>query len=242
MGINPEGKAMKIVKPLLLVLSLLAQCSLVQAQFTFTTNNGAITITGCTNAWDYDGTVVIPDTINGWPVVSIDYYACSYKSMTNVTIGNNVTNIGPYAFWSCINLHNITIPKSVTRIGGSAFSGDKNIFFQGNPPAFDYALYATLYYLPGNAGWDQFLLTNNYSGKLWNPQPQTSDGDFGVRTNRFGFNIIGTVGIPIVVEAATNMVGSWIPLQSASLTNGQFYFSDPQWTNHPGRFYRIRSP
>jgi hypothetical protein len=46
-----------------------------------------------------------------------------------------------------------------------------------------------------------------------------------------------------VVEASTDMGGSnWIPLQSASLTNGSFYFSDPQWTNYPGRFYRLRSP
>jgi hypothetical protein len=25
-------------------------------------------------------------------------------------------------------------------------------------------------------------------------------------------------------------------------TNGTSYFSDPQWTNYPGRFYRLRSP
>jgi len=27
-----------------------------------------------------------------------------------------------------------------------------------------------------------------------------------------------------------------------TLTNGSFYFSDPQWANYSGRFYRIRSP
>jgi hypothetical protein len=40
----------------------------------------------------------------------------------------------------------------------------------------------------------------------------------------------------------TNLGGGWTALQSASLTNGSFYFSDAQWANYPNRFYRIRSP
>ena len=35
---------------------------------------------------------------------------------------------------------------------------------------------------------------------------------------------------------------NWVPLQSLNLTNGAFYFSDPNWTNYPARNYRIRSP
>jgi hypothetical protein len=27
-----------------------------------------------------------------------------------------------------------------------------------------------------------------------------------------------------------------------TLTDGWFYFSDPQWKNYPARLYRIRSP
>jgi len=64
-----------------------------------------------------------------------------------------------------------------------------------------------------------------------------------VRTNRFGFNITGNSNLAIVVEACTNFGnGDWATLQSVNLTNGSFYFSDPQWTNYPGRFYRLRSP
>jgi hypothetical protein len=78
---------------------------------------------------------------------------------------------------------------------------------------------------------------------LWNPQAQTGDGCFGVLTNRFGFTITGTTNIPVVIEAATNLAGSiWTPLKSCTLTNGTAYFTDPQWTNYPGRFYRLRSP
>jgi hypothetical protein len=78
---------------------------------------------------------------------------------------------------------------------------------------------------------------------LWNPLMQTTAPQFGLHTNGFGFNITGTEDIPILVEAATNLnSGTWTALQSCYLTNGLLYFSDPQWTNYPARFYRIRSP
>ena len=55
----------RVLLPLLLLLALPAA---VQAQFTYTTNNGAITITGYTGP---GGAVTIPSTINGLPVTSI---------------------------------------------------------------------------------------------------------------------------------------------------------------------------
>jgi hypothetical protein len=89
------------------------------------------------------------------------------------------------------------------------------------------------------AYFDNFLATS----MLWNPQVQTSSTSFGVRTNRFGFNITGTSGLVIVVEACTNLAHPiWTPLQTNTLTGGSSYFSDPRWTNYPGRFYRLRSP
>jgi len=33
---------------------------------------------------------------------------------------------------------------------------------------------------------------------------------------------------------------SWPPLATNTLTSGSCYFSDPQWTNYPGRYYRLR--
>jgi hypothetical protein len=64
-----------------------------------------------------------------------------------------------------------------------------------------------------------------------------------VHSNGFGFNITGTAKIPIVVEACSDLTsGSWTSLQNCIITNASIYFSDPQWTNYPGRFYRIRSP
>jgi len=78
---------------------------------------------------------------------------------------------------------------------------------------------------------------------LWNPQVQTSGASFGVRTNKFGFTITGTRGLVVVVEACTNPANPiWFPAGTNTLTGGPVYFSDPQWTNYPARFYRLRSP
>ena len=40
-----------------------------------------------------------------------------------VTIGDGITSIGDYAFYSCRGMTELTLPSSVTRIGNSAFEG-----------------------------------------------------------------------------------------------------------------------
>jgi hypothetical protein len=126
-----------LVVVLLLVLPF---CS--RAQFTFTTNNGAITITGFTGS---GGNVTIPSTINGYPVRTIGAIAFynlptltgviipdsvisiadeafdNCVNLKNLAIGNGVTSIGDSAFAACYSLTNLTIPNSVTNIGGNSF-------------------------------------------------------------------------------------------------------------------------
>jgi hypothetical protein len=78
---------------------------------------------------------------------------------------------------------------------------------------------------------------------LWNPRMQTRNPRFGGQNNQFGINITGTADIPIVLEACSNLAtANWTVLQACTLTNGSIYFSEPDWTNYPARFYRIRSP
>jgi len=124
-----------------------------------------------------------------------------------------------------------------------------NPHFKGNatttandPSVFsDDAGSPTIYYLPGTTGWG--TLFDGRLTVLWNPQAQTSGASFGVRTNRFGFNITGSSGLVIVVEACTNLSSPvWSPVATNTLTGGSSYFSDAQWTNSPNRFYRLRSP
>ena len=59
---------------------------------------------------------------------TIPDYLCSYNSsLTNVTLGNYILNIGKYAF-NCCNLSNLNIPSSVTEIYSFAFYGNKNLY------------------------------------------------------------------------------------------------------------------
>jgi hypothetical protein len=56
-------------------------------------------------------------------------------------------------------------------------------------------------------------------------------------------HITGSSGLVIVVQACTNLANPvWLPVATNIITSGISYFSDPQWTNYPGRFYRLRSP
>ena len=57
-----------MVKPGLITALLIFLPIMGKAQFTFTTNNGAIIITGYTGL---GGAVTIPSTINGYPVTGI---------------------------------------------------------------------------------------------------------------------------------------------------------------------------
>src|ERR1017187_672032 len=97
-----------------LLVMLLALPGVVHAQFTFTTNNGALTITGYTGP---GGAVIILETTNGYPVKSIGMEAfVNLTMLSSVTIPHSVTNIGVDAFWST-GLTNVTIGNGVISIG-----------------------------------------------------------------------------------------------------------------------------
>ena len=57
----------------------------------------------------------------------------------------------------------------------------------------------------------------------------------------FGFAISGQPGQVVVLEASTDLV-NWQPLQTNVLPGAESWFDDPEWTNYPTRFYRLRSP
>ncbi|MCX6922217.1 MAG: leucine-rich repeat domain-containing protein [Verrucomicrobia bacterium] len=168
--------------------------------------------------------------------------------LSSIVIPDRLTSLQGGVFQGCMSLTSVTIPASVTNVGG-AFGGCFSlvaVYFRGNAPGvvsyeFSNDDNVTVYYLPGTTGWGP-----TFGGRpavLWNPLIIASGPGFGVQSNSFGFNITGTAGIPVVVEAATDLGrGEWLALESFNLTSGAVYFSDPDWTNYPARMYRLRSP
>ena len=79
--------------------------------------------------------------------------------------------------------------------------------------------------------------------KLWKPLVETSGARFGMQAGKFGFSLTWASGRVVVVEACTDLGHPvWTPVGTNTLTGGSSYFSDPRWTEHPSRFYRLRSP
>jgi hypothetical protein len=198
-------------------------------------------------AFEYCGNLTSVTIGNGLTSVA-DFAFDACASLTSVTMGQGLTNIGVEAFGRCTNLISITIPKGISNIGDTAFFDCTSlaaVYFWGNAPSdngsgFGGDSKATIYYLPQSTGWGATF--DAIPTRVWNPQVQTGNANFGVRTNRFGFNITGASNLVIVVEACANLVSPiWTPLQTNVLNGGPAYFSDPQWKNYPVRFYRLRS-
>ncbi|MCX6929231.1 MAG: leucine-rich repeat domain-containing protein [Verrucomicrobia bacterium] len=188
--------------------------------------------------------ITIPGSVKSIGIEA--FYSCS--GLTSVAFPDGLTTIEAEAFFDCTHLGSVTIPSSVTRIEGEAFAYCTNltwVYSRGNAPSFGIqaleASPATVYYLPGTTGWGP-----DFGGRptaLWQPEMQTCDGSFGVRTNQFGFTLAWASGMVVVVDACTNLaIPLWSPLQTNTLTGDTLYLSDPGWTNHPQRFYRIRWP
>jgi hypothetical protein len=198
--------------------------------------------TGLTN-------IVIPNSVT--VIGRFAFADCS--RLAAVTIPASVAIIGDYAFETTA-LISIIIPQNVTSMGSGVFAYCTrltSVYFAGNAPTVgSYFFYqdnnSKIYYLPGTAGWQQFFSTVGVSGIMWflpNPSILTGSASFGIQTNQFGFTVSWATNTSIVVEACTNPFNSnWQPIQTNILMAGLTYFSDPQWTNYPNRFYRIRSP
>ena len=164
------------------------------------------------------------------------------------TIPNGTTRIAPQAFSEAYGLTSVVLPKSLRSIDAFSFAwctNLKTLFFLGNSPQVsDIALYSTplevSYYLPTGSGWGATFAAKPTA--LWRPNIVLSDGSFGLRANHFQFNRDWATGATIVVEACTNLANPiWNVLTTDTLTGDSNVFSDPEQSNLPARFYRLRS-
>jgi hypothetical protein len=70
------------------------------------------------------GRIIIPDTIQGMPVVQIAEGAFRENTrVTEVVISEGVTAIGANAFLGCSRLTRVTLPSTIRSIGSGAFNG-----------------------------------------------------------------------------------------------------------------------
>ena len=91
------------------------------SDFEYEVDDSEVTITGYTGA---GGDVVVPDTIDGFPVTCIgDNAFCYCTGLTSITLGNSVTTIGYGAFAGCTGLTSITMGNSITTIRYDVFAG-----------------------------------------------------------------------------------------------------------------------
>jgi hypothetical protein len=141
---------------------------------------------------------------------------------------NSGTSIGSQGFHSCTSLTNFT--------------------FLGNPPQllFDFdggfnqfanvGAGARVYYYCGTTGWGA-----NYGGlpTVMLCPPQIAPGSAGMKPGGFGFTGTRLTNQTIVVEASTNLV-NWQPIWTNTLPGASADFVDPEWLQHPSRFYRAR--
>jgi hypothetical protein len=132
----------------------------VRGEYTYTISDGTVTIVRYNGA---GGDVVIPGSIEGWPVVAI----------------------GRNAFAGCGSLTRAVVPETVTMIDSWAFSGCSrltNVSFFGNAPAIGvagaiFSMKTVVYYLRGAVGWGP-----TFAGRptaVWGRAPVTYDAGHG---------------------------------------------------------------
>ncbi len=173
------------------------------------------------------------------------------RSLTGVAIPDAVTSIGQQAFSGCTSLTRVTIPASVTNIGSSAFyscSSLTNVTFLGNAPRLVFDIEAggghfvgvgagaTAYYYCGTTGWGA---TYGRLPTVMLFAPRVAPGSAGVKPGGFGFTLTCLTN-QTVVEASANPV-NWQPIWTNTLPGASADFVDPEWLQHPNRFYRARA-
>src|ERR1041385_2786133 len=87
--------------------------------YSWSTNEGSITITGFTGT---EKNITIPEAITGLPVRRIGNYAFNGQRLVSITIPDSVTNIGSAAFYGCYSLVTVSLGAGLQEIEEGAFA------------------------------------------------------------------------------------------------------------------------
>jgi hypothetical protein len=213
---------------------LLFAASAAHAQFDYTTNNGAITITGYTGT---GGAVNIPSNIDGLPVTHIGtnaFYGCF--GLTSVTIPASVLTIGAAAFAQCQSLTNVTLSLGLVDIGSNAFNGCRFTSITIPATVTTIGVYAF-----NNCGW---LINANFLGNAPDADSTVFSFSNGVLpqwagVGRTAYYLPGTTGWAAFATNTAVPTALWTlpyPLVlngSSGVLNNQFGFTISWATNVP---------
>ena len=94
--------------------------------FKYSEHGGEIIITGLKKGVS-DTSIVIPETIDGMPVVEIRPRAFEYTSIADIKIGENIRVIGNDAFYLCKKLSSVTWNRKCDVIPAYCFAGCSNL-------------------------------------------------------------------------------------------------------------------
>lgn len=113
----------------------------ISGDYTYSLDSGNATIIRCKNFTDEE--IVVPDTLDGYPVTAIGDFAFSAASdvgaswgnttitytynYTKITLPEGVKTIGRYAFAENKNLKEVVLPESLTDFNYCAFMNCKNL-------------------------------------------------------------------------------------------------------------------
>lgn len=96
-----------------------ATAEVVKDGIKYTITDGKAVVSGLDDETIVD--VVIPDEVDGCPVVEIGKQAFENQPIKSITLGKNVLSIGIRAFYSCLNLDKVILNDKLQQIDDSAF-------------------------------------------------------------------------------------------------------------------------